>query len=170
MSHSKLLEHLWSAGICGQAWSFFKAYLYDRSQYVSINNSDSALLPVVSGVPQGSILGPLLFVLYINDLPTSVLSSSFLLYADDSKCQKSISCLHDCQLLQEDLLFMSDWSPSSLSIVRKLFFSVSEDQDHHTFHSHTPWMAVTLTPVIPSVTWGLYSLIISPGLLISREF
>ena len=110
VSHCKLLEHLWSAGICGQAWSFFKAYLYDRSQYVSINNSDSALLPVVSGVPQGSILGPLLFVLYIKDLPTSVLSSSFLLYAE---CQKSISCLHDCQLLQEDLLSMTDWSKKS---------------------------------------------------------
>ena len=55
---------------------------------VSVNNSVSDVLPVVSGVPQGSILGPIMFLVFVNDLPAAVTSSLVLLLADDAKCFK----------------------------------------------------------------------------------
>ena len=58
--------------ISGNLWLWFKNHLTNRLQFVSINNSHSHLLPVISGVPQGSILGPLLFILYMNDLPDAI--------------------------------------------------------------------------------------------------
>jgi len=69
VSHSFLLTKLWSTGITGTIWSGFKTYLSHRYQRVSINNCYSDFRPVVSGVPQGSILGPLV---YINDMTSCI--------------------------------------------------------------------------------------------------
>ena len=78
-------------------------------QCVSINNSVSSPLPVVSGVPQGSILGPLLLLIFVNDLPDSISSSDLLLFANDAKCAHKIVGVSDCQLLQHDLDNIFSW-------------------------------------------------------------
>ena len=86
------------------------SYLADRSQAVRINNCISARINVSSGVPQGSHLGPLLFCIYINDLPSLIKYSNILIYPDDVKIYKAVGSPDDTMLLQEDLLSLSNWS------------------------------------------------------------
>ena len=84
VDHKILLHKLNVYGIRGIALTWFQSYLSNRVQYVSINGSNSDHLVVKSGVPQGSILGPLLFLIYINDFPNSSNFFKFNLFADDS--------------------------------------------------------------------------------------
>ena len=108
--HGELLYKLRSIGVCGALLQWFQHYLKDRFHSVSIHGSQSSLLPVISGVLQGSILGPLLFLVYINDITTVATSSQLLLFADDSQCLKTIQQDADCQLLQSDLDAMCSWA------------------------------------------------------------
>ena len=110
MAHNELLLKLWKISICDSLWLWISAYLSDRLQYISVGQSVSSVLPVLSGVPQGSILGPLLFIVFVNDLPSSVLSSSIFLFADDAKCVMPVSSITDCQLFQNDLTRLVEWS------------------------------------------------------------
>ena len=108
--HQELLMKLWKTGIVGSLWKWFREYLSNRYQHVCINNCKSSTLPVVSGVPQGSILGPFLFLIYINDLSSSINHSKTFLFADDTKCLRPICCPQDRILLQSDLDVLSLWS------------------------------------------------------------
>ena len=84
VDHDVLLEKLYRYGIRGIAHEWFKSYLKGRKQYVTINGKKSSTLDMLYGVPQGSILGPLLFILYINDIPNINKECTFILYADDA--------------------------------------------------------------------------------------
>ena len=83
INHDMLLRKLHNVGIRGIANDWFKSYLTNRKQYVFFKNSSSTLLPVTCGVPQGSILGPLLYLLYVNDIKNAC-SNSILSFADDT--------------------------------------------------------------------------------------
>ena len=83
--HSELLFKLWSYGITGPLWSWFQAYLANRSHFVFVDGCSSSSLPVRSGVPQGSVLGPLLFLLCVNDIPHVTKHCNPYLFTDDTK-------------------------------------------------------------------------------------
>ena len=119
--HSKLLSKLWSFGITGRLWRWFQCYLSNRTQIVKINNVLSNPLSVLSGVPQGSILGPVLFLIYMNDLPAVTTVSKSLLFVDDTKCFNHVSNTHDSAILQHDLDSIAHWSVQS-----SLKFNVSK--------------------------------------------
>ena len=107
--HNELLLKLWKIGVTGKLWQWFKEYLSNREHYVSVDDAGSSLLLVKSGVPQGSILGPLLFLIYIDDLPVRIANSECYLFADDVKIFKSIIESNSPQLLSSDLSSLNDW-------------------------------------------------------------
>ena len=84
VDHCILLDKLYKYGIRGTPWNWFKSYLENRKQYVCYSDTLSATMPITHGVPQGSIPGPLLFILYISDLANISENLFSILYADDT--------------------------------------------------------------------------------------
>lgn len=107
--HKRLMKKLESYGISNPILGWVQSFLTGRSQYVSVEGQFSKPMPVLSGVPQGSVLGPILFVVYINDLPTNIASNIYL-FADDTKLFKTIKSTEDRRTMQEDLGRLQDWS------------------------------------------------------------
>ena len=91
LDHSILLNKLKYYGVQGTALSWFNSYLTNRHQYVEIENCKSSHLPLKTGVPQGSVLGPLLFLIYMNDIPNSSSLLKFVLFADDTSLLDTIN-------------------------------------------------------------------------------
>ena len=107
--HRRLIGKLESYGIKGKMLNWIRSFLNDRSQVVRVNNDESSVAPVLSGIPQGSVLGPILFIVYINDLLDS-LNSDGLLFADDAKIFTHITSKEDALKLQADIDLLEDWS------------------------------------------------------------
>ena len=108
-----LWTKLWNIEITGSLWKWFNCYLSNRTQCVSVNNCLSNCLPVISGVPQGITLGPLLFLIFINDLP-SVITSRMLKFAEDAKCFRQIISMSDILQLQLDFNSLFNWTLCNL--------------------------------------------------------
>ena len=102
VSHEKLIYKLHGYGIRGKTLRWIKSFLNGRSQTVVLEGDCSEEVPVTSGVPQGSVLGPILFLVYINDLPEKV-KSQVRLFADDTAAYLAINSLADSRQLQDDL-------------------------------------------------------------------
>jgi hypothetical protein len=109
----RLLNKLKSHGILGSTLTWITEWLNDRRQRVSVNKHFSGWSEVSSGVPQGSVLGPVLFLIYINDLDLDLVSKLGK-FADDSKLCKNISTDRDAETLQHDLDNLHKWSQNWL--------------------------------------------------------
>ena len=116
VNHDKILHKLkYQFGIDGMLLKFITEYLSNRFQRVVVENMQSELLPVLSGVPQGSIIGPLLFVIFINDIGDGVSADSKIsLYADDTKLYREINCDLDHEYLQQDINLLNNWATNNL--------------------------------------------------------
>ena len=84
IDHSKLLNKIENYGVRGNAYSLIASYISNRKQYVQFIDTNSTLSSVTYGVPQGSVLGPLLFLIYINSIINIAEDGNFILYADDT--------------------------------------------------------------------------------------
>ena len=104
-----LLNKLKSLGIGGRIGRWIYSFLTDRFQRVSVNGTLSSLFEVLSGVPQGSVLGPLLFLFVISDIDVDVNHSSLRSFADDSRLVARIHSLAEMCLLQDDLGAVYSW-------------------------------------------------------------
>ena len=107
--HKRLIEKLKGYGIRENLLSWIGDFLCFRSQFVSVNGYQSQSVPVTSGVPQGSVLGPSLFIYYINDLP-KVCEALVNIFADDTKIFNSIYSSEDCSKIQSTLNSLALWS------------------------------------------------------------
>ncbi|PIK35151.1 putative RNA-directed DNA polymerase from mobile element jockey-like [Apostichopus japonicus] len=107
--HELLKSKLYTMGVSHQVLCWVDAFLSDREQSVVVNGSRSNPSKVTSGVPQGSVLGPILFLAYINDIGNAV-SSGVRLFADDCVCYRVIDDVSDGHQLQEDINILGQWA------------------------------------------------------------
>lgn len=109
--HSVVLQKLHSVGLSNSLCSWFNSYLCNRYQQVVIDGATSQRILVTSGVPQGSVLGPVLFLVAINDLThlTFSLGTKLALFADDIVLYRTIACTLDFEPVQDDVTMLVDW-------------------------------------------------------------
>ena len=107
--HKRLIQQVRSFGISGPALNWIAAFLSGRKQKVRVNGSESSWASVLSGIPQGSILGPILFSLFVNDIPGKV-KSLISMFADDTKIHTPLSSEDSMFQLQEDLWVLEEWA------------------------------------------------------------
>ena len=113
LDHSILRDKLSYYGICGVENLMLRTYLSNRHQYVEYHDSKSETKSISIGMPQGSILGPLLFHIYINDLPRVSRVFSMLMYADDTTFYCNINNANSDIILNNELCKIGDWLSSN---------------------------------------------------------
>ena len=118
--HRRLLSKLRSYGVAGKLFEWIENFLSNRTQRVCIRGSFSKWVNITSGVPQGSVLGPILFIIFVNDMP-DVVNSMLLMFADDTKLYRTITSVHDSNALQQDIDSVSPWGEQSL-----MFFNLDK--------------------------------------------
>ena len=163
--HIPLITKLQQLNLDPNIVSWVRNYLSDRSQCVVINGVCSEYLPVISGVPQGSVLGPVLFLIYINDLTDLDISmgSKIVLYADDILLYRPVSSDSDFVSLQRDINMIQTWASSNF-----MTFNESKCKVMHISQKRYPLSPCTSIMLNGSIleTVTMYKYL---GLLISSD-
>jgi hypothetical protein len=139
--HKRLLEKVKSLGIEGTVYNWIKDWLNDREQRVILGNAASDWVKVTSGVPQGSVLGPILFLIYINDIDDGI-ACKLLKFADDTKIYSEVGSSDDILKLQNDLIQMGKWSSDWLMLFntgkcKVMHFGSNNVQTSYTINGQT---------------------------------
>ena len=153
VDHDILLKKLSRYGIRGTAYSWLQSYLSSRKQYVYVNDSSSSLLDLRYGVPQGSILGPLLFIIYINDLPNISKNIHFIMYADDANIIVTGSDIEDVKAKISALLIkLLDWvNMNSLKLnVKKTHYMIFSNTHKSTNKEYNLNLKINNEPILQS--------------------
>ena len=108
VDHGILLHKLKDLGITGKLGVWFFQFLSNRSHFVRLRGGVSNDHPVISGVPQGTVLGPLLFLITMSDINKDISSSKLISFADDTRIYSKIADVSDCDNLQYDLNMIYD--------------------------------------------------------------
>ena len=113
VDHNILMKKLKMLGITGKIGYWIHSFLSNRKQTVTVNGTRSDTCPVTSGVPQGSVLGPVLFLIMISDINKDILQAITSVFADDTKVKLALKTLLDCEVLQSDLNIVYDWGDTN---------------------------------------------------------
>ncbi len=158
--HKRLLYKIAKYGINHQILKWIESYLDNRTQYVTVKGNSSTLHKVTSGIPQGTVLGPLLFVIYINDLPNNILTNIYM-FADDTKLFNVITSPLDKQTLQDDLYTIMSWStkwllPFNLDKCKYMHIAnISSNESYNYYLETNDGTRVPLTPVTEENDLGI---------------
>lgn len=151
--YRRLMLKLESYGLGKNVLQWLEALLVGRKQKVVVRGSSSEWHDVTSGVPQGSVVGPLMFILYINDLPDNI-KSSLVMFADDTKCYREITSSKDTdyKILQEDINKLQSWSQDWLlqfhpEKCKTMTVSKKKERELRTYSMITNQGTVTLDQV-----------------------
>ena len=148
VGHQRLLRKLDYYGVRGKNLKWIQNFLHRRSQRVVLEGKKSSTIDVESGVPQGSVLGPCLFLFYINDLPNG-LASKVRLFADDAISYMTIDNQQDAHNLQQDLNRIGEWAKKWTMVLntekcKVITISRKRNKIQHVYHlNNTPLEAVT---------------------------
>ena len=146
VTHEHLLSKLKAYGILGKYHSWIRDFLSNRRQRVIVGNEKSEWEPVKSGIPQGSVLGPLMFVIFINDLPDAV-SSTIKIFADDTKMYRQVNCDEDRKMLQNDINKLHEWA-----YTWQLRFNASKCKVMHKGYHNNHWNYTMEGIILDTVT------------------
>jgi Reverse transcriptase (RNA-dependent DNA polymerase) len=151
VNHNILLKHLWKIGFRGKAYELLKDYLTNRRQFVRIGENDGDTLPNNCGVPQGSILGPTLFLIYINEIFNLQLIGKPQLYADDAVLIYTENTYDDLYVaMSTDLRTLNSWfilnrltintKKTQYMIFKSKSTSVTDIFNYITFHNEKNYL------------------------------